>query len=350
MKNKRPKTRRATDEELRSNMDYLHGDVVDDQVKAACQYEYARQSSILRKASQLISNDPTADPGEVLSQIERQFFPIPQIFRVPPSAADNWLISHQWSFIWQCPSFPAIGWNQLSEAERVELLHRMPLSTNEPRSLLLGEVMFLTHFLDQLKAMAEKARREWKEAREAGRPRQKVYPILELKGTPFVQALLPLDFSKKRARLPKEIDLWLQQSENKVRFDKHELKTEAETAKQAKDRLKDIAAWRLYHELGWDRALSFADENRKRDEFGIPRPFHDPRKGQTEKVPPNKAPLYSEESGFLKAKKRAKDYLAELIPWEFGTYAEETEQQKCEWAAAFKKALKEAKKISKSSF
>ena len=63
----------------------------------------------------------------------------------------------------------------------------------------------------------------------------------------------------------------------------------------------------------------------------------------------NEAPLYSEESGFLKAKKRAKDYLGELIPWEFGKYAEETEQQKREWAAAFRKALKEAKKISKSS-
>jgi hypothetical protein len=84
-------------------------------------------------------------------------------------------------------------------------------------------------------------------------------------------------------------------------------------------------------------------------ESGRPRPFHDPRKGQTKNVLPNEAPLYSEESGFLKAKKRAKDHLAELIPWEFGKYAEETEQQKREWAAAFKKALKEAKKISKSS-
>jgi hypothetical protein len=56
---------------------------------------------------------------------------------------------------------------------------------------------------------------------------------LELKGTPFVQALLPLDFSKKRTRLLQEIDLWLQQSENKARFDKHELKTETGTAKQA---------------------------------------------------------------------------------------------------------------------
>ena len=344
MKNKRPKTQ-AVDEELLPCMDYLHGDVVGDQFKAACQYQYARESKTLGKASQFLRNNPTADAEEVLFQIERQF-PAPQVFRVAPIAASTWLMGDEWRFIWQSPSFPAKGWNQLSKADRAELLYGLPPSTNEPQRLRLGEVMFLTHFLDQLKGMAEKARAEWKAARTAGTARQKVYPILELKGTPFVQALLPLDFSKKRTRLLKEIGLWLQQSENKARFDKHEVKTEAGTAKQAKDRLKDVATWRLYRELGCDRALSFAEENRKRDESGVPRPFHDPRKGRTKKVPPNEAPLYSEESGFLKAKERAEDHLAELIPWEFGKYAEEKERQKREWAAAFTKALKEAKKIS----
>jgi hypothetical protein len=143
MKKRRPK-KQATDEELLPWMDYLHGDVLDSEFKAACQYEYARESSILRKTSELLRNNPTAHAGEVFFHIEREF----------PSAAGNWLISHEWSFIWQCPSFPATGWNQLSEAERTELLHGLQLSTNEPRPLHLGEVSFLTHFLDQLKGMA----------------------------------------------------------------------------------------------------------------------------------------------------------------------------------------------------
>ena len=78
---------------------------------------------------------------------------------------------------WQCPSFPEKGWNQLSPAERTELLCGLPLSTTTAQPLFLGEVIFLTPCLDQLKEMADKARAEWKEALAAGRPRRKIYPI-----------------------------------------------------------------------------------------------------------------------------------------------------------------------------
>ncbi len=64
MKKKRPKTRRATDEELRPCIYYLHGKVVDDQFGAACQYEYARESAVLREAAQILKSNPTADPGD----------------------------------------------------------------------------------------------------------------------------------------------------------------------------------------------------------------------------------------------------------------------------------------------
>jgi hypothetical protein len=221
----------------------------------------------------------------------------------------------------------------------------------------LGEVMFLTRYLDQLKEMAEKARTELKEAVAAGRPSKKVYPILELKNTPFVQVLLPLDFRKSKQRLLQEIDLWLQQTENKALFDKHKPKTEAGTEKEAKDRLKDLAAWRLFRELGRDGALEFAERHRKRNEAGEPRAFYDPRKGRKEcgqlkQVPPNQAPLYSwqtGESAFRKAKVRVGRYLAELIPWEFGKYAEEAKTFGEEAAERFNKALEQAQKTSKNS-
>ena len=299
-------------------MDYLHGDVVGDEFKAACQYEYARESDVLRRAAQLLRNNPTADIGDIASQIESEFH------------CDSWFFSTDWGFIWQCRSFPANSWNQLTDAERADLLCALSLSTIKVRPLPVGEVMFLTPYLDQLNEMAKEARTELKEAVTAGRPRQKVYPIFEIPNTPFVQVLLPLDFRKRRNRLLQEIDLWLQLPENKARFDKHKPKTETGTEKEAKDRLKDTAAWRLCRELGCDGALRFSEENRKRDKFGRPRPFHDWRQGQTSKLPPNEAPLYSEESGFLKAKARALKYRAKLLPWEFGKYAQETEQEKRE--------------------
>jgi len=310
---------RGTDQELLPCMDYLHGDVVDHQVKAACHYEYARECAVLRRAAELFSRDPTAYIGEISLKIEDEFH------------CGSLFIGIDWMFVWQCPSFPAKSWNQLSEAERTELLCGLPLATNKARPLVLAEVMFLTRILDELKKIAAKGRKEWKKqvtavtraarARADGKkkipsviPRQKFYPILELPNTPFVQVLLPLDFSKTRNRLLQEIDLWLKLPENQARFDKYKPRTETGTEKEAKDRLKDLAAWRLYRQLGSDGALQFAERNRKRDERGTARPFHDPRQDQTKKVSINEAPLYSEESGFSKAKARAEDHLGKLLP------------------------------------
>jgi hypothetical protein len=334
---KRIKTQAST-EDLLACIPYLHGHVVDEQFRAACQYEYARESNILRRAAELFRGDPSALAGEIFLKIDCEF-----------PAVGNWLISTEWRFVWQCPSFPAQGWNQLSDAERADLLLSLPPTTNRLRPLQLGEVMSLTPYLDQLKEMAEKARAELKESVATRTPRQKVYPILELKNTPFVQALLPLDFRKTRKRLLQEIDLWLQLPENKDRFDKHQPKTEAGTEKEAKDRLKDLAAWRLYRELGYGEALEFARRNRLCGSDGVPRKFHDWRQDQTKRVLPNAAPLYSEESGFLKAKARALKYRAILIPWEFGELAENANRFVQEMVERFKKALNQTQKISKSS-
>jgi hypothetical protein len=326
-------------------MDYLHGDVVDGEFKAACQYEYGRESKILRKAAELFRRDRTAHAGEISFQIEDEFH------------CGSWFIQPEWSFIWECSSFPAKSWNQLTDTERADLLCALPLSTTKPRPLLLGEVMFLTHYLDQLKEKADKACAEWKEARAAGKTRQKVYPILELKNTPFVQVLLPLDFSKTRQGLLDEIDLWLRLPENETRFDTHKRTTQAGTEKQAKDRLKDLAAWKLFHELGWEGALDFAEQHRRRDKSGKPRAFHDPRQGRRErgkltKVALNKAPLYSwqtGESAFRKAKTRVDRHLAELIPWEFGRFAEKNQKWLNEATERLRDALKETQASTKNS-
>ena len=327
-------------------MDYLHGDVVGDEFRAACQYEYARQSAVLQKAAQMLRDNPTANAGEISLKIEREFH------------CGSWFIGTDWMFVWQCPSFPAKSWNQLSPAERTELLYGLPLSTIKPRPLVLGEVIFLTHYLDQLKELAAKARAEWKEARAGRRRRKKVYPILELPNTSLVQVLLPLDFRKSKKRILQEIDKWLELDENKARFDKHRPKTEVGTEKEAKDRLKDLAAWRLFEKLGWEGSLQFAEQHRKRDKSGKPRAFHDPRQGRREwrelkKVLPYEAPLYSwqtGESAFRKAKVRVGRHLAELIPLEFGKYAKEHSGTfGTEMVARFKKALKEAQMTSKSS-
>jgi len=141
---KRIKTQAST-EDLLACIPYLHGHVVDEQFRAACQYEYARESNILRRTAELFRGDPSALAGEIFLKIDREF-----------PTVGNWLISTEWRFIWQCPSFPAKSWNQLSDAERADLRLGLPPSATKARSLQLAEVMFLTTYLDKLKEMAEK--------------------------------------------------------------------------------------------------------------------------------------------------------------------------------------------------
>lgn len=118
-----------------------------------------------------------------------------------------------------------------------------------------------------------------------------------------------------------------------------------------RDRLKDLASWRLYRALGCEAALSFAVENRKADKAGRPLAFHDHRVGQTKKVPLNQSPLYSEgDSAFAQAKARATRYLGELLPWEFGKIEEERQRQSAEIVQRWTDAMKKfAPKVSKRS-
>jgi phosphoribosyl-ATP pyrophosphohydrolase len=47
--------------DLIQGMHYLHGDVIEEEVEAACAYEYARESEVLREAASLwaTKNHPT---------------------------------------------------------------------------------------------------------------------------------------------------------------------------------------------------------------------------------------------------------------------------------------------------
>jgi hypothetical protein len=93
MKKKRLKTPRATDEELVPCMDYLHGDVADNEFEAACFYEYATESAFLREAARLWAQ----------KKCSCEEIPV------------------RGSVIWQCPSFPQVRWNQLSQPERAKI-------------------------------------------------------------------------------------------------------------------------------------------------------------------------------------------------------------------------------------
>jgi hypothetical protein len=308
MKKKRLKTQ-ATHEELLPFMDYLHGDVVDNEFAAACCYEYARELHVLGKME-----DKQIEDIEQIEDVEfrpleageRHYtFPlrIGDIFRCGLSFK-----GHAHIFIRQCPSFPQKSWNQLSKEERANILIGfVPSDPIEP--LRMDEVWLLdaAGIFDELKTMAAKVMQN----KRPRKPQRKVYAIIEgwplqkkAQG-PWVHVMFTLDFGKTKKRLLGEFDKWLQLPENKARFDAYGQNPIGKTG-VFKDRLKDLAVWRIYEGCGrdWEKANTFANDHRINC-----RPFHDPRQGQTKEKRLNEAPLYSEESGFLKAKRRAIEFV-----------------------------------------
>ena len=311
-------------------MDYLHGDVVDNEFEAACFYEYATESAFLREAARLWAEKEYSSEKIIKGSV-----------------------------IWQCPSFPKKRWNQLSQRERANILLCFLPDQIEPLRMIDVWLLDGMGIFDRLKTMAA----EVTESKKPHKPQRKVYPIIEHPifdarfhqrkvRVAWVHVLFTLDFGKTKKRLLQEFDQWLQLRENKARFDAHRQNPIGKTG-AFKDRLKDLAAWRLYRELGCEDALAFAQKNRKRDKHGKPRQFHDARKEQSKtKMSLNEAPLYSEhneESGFLKAKARALAYGMELIPWAFRKSAEDADRLQNEAPKDFRNARKQVRKISKGS-
>lgn len=310
---KRDRTRKKADPEpstaeLLSCMDYLHGDVVDKEYEAACFYEYAKESKTLREVARLTKEDPSAPVERICRRLERE------------TDCGSWFIQYPWSDIWECAGFPGKSWNQLPEAQRREILRTFPSLEILPLRMHEATTHAGMGTFDELKKMAAQATEERKKRLRQPSPENdvqplpKVYPIVDKQQ--WLHALFTLNFAKTKKRLRQEFEKWLDLPDNKKRLAAFKDNRIGKTG-TFKDRLKDLAAWRLHRELGCEAALDFADENRKHDKAGRPRSFHDPRQGQSKKTPLNQAALYSEESGFLKAKARAVAYLAELMPREF---------------------------------
>jgi hypothetical protein len=272
-------------------MDYLHGDVVDNEFAAACCYEYTREWEVPDR-----TDDEIALEKEIARKFEEDeivFGPLEQgkqEFKIPSRIEDifrcGWSFKgHAWTLIRQCPSFPQKSWNQLSKEERANIL--VGFVPTEP--LGMDEVWLLdaAGIFEELRTMAAKTLKN----KTPRKPQQKVYPIVE-RWSPYVHAMFTLDFSKTKKRLLQEFDKWLHLPENRARLRAHGRKSIGKTG-WFKDRLKDLAAVRLYRELGCNEALAFAEKNRKRDKDGTPRQFHDARREQSKrKMPLNEAPLY----------------------------------------------------------
>ena len=323
-----------TEFDAASCMDYLHGDVVDNEFEAACCYEYAREAPYLRVAA-IRSRDIASESNlPVIKIIETVAEEIEQRF-----SCGGLILQSPWLEFILCSNFPQIPWNQLSSEDRDEILCAFPV----PQGLLVDvRRLDAMGVFDSLKEKAARARAE---SLKHLQPYTTEQPKRRLRVLPMVQigqlnhVLLTLDPDETEAQWVKGFRSLLR--ENKKRFRESRDNPSGETG-GAKDILKALASWRLLEHCGsdWKKANDFANEHRKvfekpesivigtrknrkkiRFEKGDPKPFHDARRGQG-KQQINEVPLYNEEKGFLNAKKRAQEYLRQVVPAEFFKVAE----------------------------
>lgn len=329
------------DAEDQACMDYLHGDVPEDQQEAACFYEYCRRSMVLRKLAEirtaLTKQTDVVPKTPFYRTVFDERISMASVRELAesglPGTKHIWFWQDRWSYLWQqCRSFFHKTWSSMAESERNYL--RSFFGTSEVKPLtshptwLYNSMTKIGRPKGVFAAMIKKAK-EAIEIREdlplkpddvdAEALKRKERP--EIQDDNFLHCMFTIDFTKRKKRLCKEFEAWLGLPENRERLKKYE-RNLIGTSGGPLDRLKDLAVWKLYEKYRYQGMLDFTEKNRKRDENGNPRPYHDERQGQSSKVPLNEAPLFSEESSALKAIGRAKAFLAELIPWEFGKHDE----------------------------
>jgi hypothetical protein len=298
-----------------------------DEAELACYYEYARESKVLWKAAEkrnrlmrrgkwsyqqaviALLDKKTAENLGIAAKWNCEQAVIALTERTPTP----WPCGYLGMEFLMCRSFPVKDWNELSQVEReafirFERRRIPPLPTTHVWSLKTSGVF------DAFKTMGEKAKPVIRNVRpgETPGPMKTVPPVLQWTESIY-RVIFDVDFSKTKEQLLNEFSVWLDLPENRKLLKRHKKAKIGMTGKSL-DRLKDLATWRLYRELDndWAAANDFATRHRKEH-----RPFHDARHGQSKRVQRTQADLGSEESYFLKAKKRALNYLAEYIPDEF---------------------------------
>ncbi len=316
-------------------MDYLHGDVNEEEAQDACRYEYARESKLLCEAAK----EP--DSLKARATLDWQQAALAVVGRHP----QHWFARASWAAtVLGCPSFPNKDWNELRPEERKQLMRFSRTEKIPPLPMTDVYTLKVTGVLDKFREMAGEAEPIIEAVRpgQVGKPMRLVAPVLQ-KWESVFYALFDVDYSKGETQLVKEFKAWLRLSENLERLDTYE-KPKTGTTGGPLDRLKNLAAWRLYRELDndWDAANKFANDHRKhfkdwqeirekctpeqRKQYkpGDPRPFRDAKQkeekqatGELVVIPPNQASLFGEDSDARKAQGSAWSFLTQIMPEEF---------------------------------
>ena len=352
-------------------MDYLHGDVKNEEAEFACRYEYARESKDVWDAAKLRDD---AQKGQNLN-CEQAFWQVHYEF-------EDWIKGTGWlTDFFLCESFPHKDWNELSDAERkkvlflhetrkvsplpLQILHyfhypkeefpefnelaaqtkpvmknvrpgetQMPAKVTKamtPKSGSVYHCLFTVDFSesknllhdrfvawlnqDEIEKLWQGHKKQRKSKnRNALRPTNIVQPKGEWRASTY-WCLFEVDLSARKGDLTKQFEKWLALPKIKKLLNQYKQEKRG-TSDKWKDRLKDLAAWRLCREIttepkAWIWANEYACQHRKDN-----RTFHNAKaqKLNGKIIPANEARLFGDPSEASDALRNALSLLAEWVP------------------------------------
>ena len=268
-------------------MDYMHGDVSPDEETLACYWEYARESRTLWAV---------AETCVALQKKKRWSRKRVLQYLLVERSLQQWWPRTRWAYLFLASSsFPKKDWQELAPKERRRLCQNYDCRTILPLAQPPGWA---------LKALG----------RVFLRSKTPVAPTLQKDG-PTHYVVFEIGFSESETQLLRRLREWLRLPQNLKRLRQYATPKGAKggTAGQERDRLKDLAVWRLFRELkDWSKANDFANTHRKNK-----RAFHGARLPQTPKNALNETELGNGESYCRHAEGRAKEFLSHIMPSEF---------------------------------
>jgi hypothetical protein len=282
-----PLTKNWSIEEKQSILDYLHGEIAGEEVKACCYYEYARASETIRKARR------EYDPSRLISD----YFP-------------PWVLNPLRFCFLQCPNFFGLAWRDLSKQEREHI--RLLFKPVSPRPIITDvRALNALRIFDQFKQQAEQ------------KPLGGHCPAI-VGDDAIKHAVITVDFRDGVDVVAEQFAHWLATKANRKLFKEYYKepmhKQNPHSPARYKELLKFLAAWRLYDEFkGFTGAAKWTSENRRRKDFH-PQKFFREKLRQTPTGKHYKGPLFKEPRQWEAAIARAKSFLANEI--EFGQSAD----------------------------
>jgi hypothetical protein len=279
-----------SNEEKESSLYYLHGFIVGNEVKACCYYEYARASETLRKARR--EYDPV-NPEDSSLKISRY--------------SPHWIIEAQrWCFV-QCINFPNSPWRDLGREERENF--RLLLKPISPWPIITDlRALNAIGVFDRFKRVARR------------KPLGRICPAM-LGGDAIKHVVITVDYRDGVDAVKEQFTRWLKSESNRKRFKKYYKKPihkqNPESPGRYKELLKFLAAWRLYHELGFEAAKEWTQKNRRQKDYH-PQPFF---REKLRKMPSGmhyRGPVFKDERQWEAATVKAKCFLVGEI--EYGQF------------------------------